>query len=89
MTGRLNLEPFASPGYRRWFVGATLAALAIWVYQPALEWIVLTQTGLAGAVGLLQTALIVAVALATLPSGFLTERFGARGWSRCRSSGSV
>ena len=46
MTGRLNLEPFASAGYRRWFVGATLASLAIWAYQPALEWIVLTQTGL-------------------------------------------
>lgn len=78
MTGRLNLEPFASPGYRRYFLAASLAALALWVYQPALEWTVLTQTGRAGAVGLLQTSLIVAVALATLPSGLLTERFGAR-----------
>ena len=78
MTGRFNLEPFASPGYRRYFVAATLAAVGLWVYQPALEWIVLTKTGLAGAVGLLQTALIVAVALATLPSGILTERFGPR-----------
>jgi predicted MFS family arabinose efflux permease len=52
--------------------------VGLWVYQPALEWIVLTKTGLAGAVGLLQTALIVAVALATLPSGILTERFGPR-----------
>jgi MFS family permease len=78
VTGRFNLEPFASPGYRRYFVAAALAAVGLWVYQPALEWIVLTKTGLAGAVGLLQTALIVAVALATLPSGILTERFGPR-----------
>jgi MFS family permease len=78
VAGRFNLEPFASAGYRRYFLGASLAALAIWVYQPALEWIVLTKTGLAGAVGLLQTSLIVAVALATLPAGVLTERFGAR-----------
>jgi MFS family permease len=78
MTGRLNLEPFASAGYRRYFLAGSLAAVGLWVYQPALEWIVLTETGKAGAVGLLQTALIVAVALATLPSGLLTERFGSR-----------
>lgn len=78
MIGRFNLEPFASPGYRRYFLASTLAALGIWVYQPALEWIILTRTGLAGAVGLLQASLVVAVALATLPSGVLTERFGPR-----------
>jgi MFS family permease len=78
VSGRFNLEPFASPGYRRYFLAASLAALGLWIYQPALEWTVLQQTGLAGSVGFLQTALIVAVALATLPSGMLTERFGAR-----------
>ena len=78
MAGRFNLEPFASAGYRRYFLAALLAALGLWVYGPALEWTILTQTGLAGAVGVLQSVLIVAVAIATLPSGVLTHRFGAR-----------
>ena len=40
MSARFNLEPFASPGYRRYFLASTLAALAIWIYQPSVEWIV-------------------------------------------------
>ena len=75
---RFNLEPFASPGYRRYFLATALVALALWIYQPALEWIVLIETGRAAAVGLLQTALIVSIALATLPSGLLTARYGPR-----------
>lgn len=78
MSGRFNLEPFASPGYRRYFLAALLAALGLWVYSPALEWVILTETGLAGAVGVLQSTLIVAVALATLPSGLVTDRLGPR-----------
>lgn len=78
MSGRFNLEPFASDGYRRFFVASLIAGLGLWVYTPALEWVVLTQTGLASAVGLLQATLIISVALATLPSGILTDRLGAR-----------
>ena len=78
MITRFNLEPFASPGYRRYFLATALVALALWIYQPALEWIVLIETGRAAAVGLLQTALIVSIALATLPSGLLTARYGPR-----------
>jgi MFS family permease len=78
VAGRFNLEPFQSPGYRRFFASSLIAALALWVYQPAFEWVVLIQTGRAGSVGLIQSTLIVAVALATLPSGLLVDRLGAR-----------
>jgi len=78
MTSRFNLEPLSSPGYRRYLVAATLAALALWIYEPALEWIVLRKTGETAAVGLIQTVLIIPVAIASLPSGVLADRIGSR-----------
>ena len=78
MTSRFNLEPLSSPGYRRYLVAATLAALALWIYEPALEWIVLRTTGETAAVGLIQTVLIIPVAIASLPSGVLADRIGSR-----------
>ncbi|HVA85000.1 MAG TPA: MFS transporter [Candidatus Saccharimonadales bacterium] len=78
MTSRFNLEPLASPGYRRYLLAATLAALALWIYEPALEWIVLRRTGETAAVGLIQTVLIIPVAVASLPSGVLADRIGSR-----------
>ena len=78
MAGRFNLEPLQSSGFRRFFASSLIASLALWVYQPAFEWVVLVQTGRAGSVGLVQSTLIVAIALATLPSGLLVDRLGAR-----------
>jgi ENTS family enterobactin (siderophore) exporter len=78
LAGRFNLEPFRSSGYRRYFASSLIAALGLWVYQPALEWTVLVQTGQSSAVGLVQSVLVVAIAVATLPSGLLTDRLGAR-----------
>lgn len=77
MTGRFNVEPLRSSGFRRFFASSLIASLSLWVYSPAFEWVILTQTGRASAVGLVQSTLIVAVALATLPSGLLVDRLGA------------
>ena len=78
MAGRFNIEPFRSSGFRRFFASSLIAALALWVFSPSFEWVILTQTGRASAVGLMQSTLIVAIALATLPSGLLVDRVGAR-----------
>lgn len=78
MTGRFNVEPLRSSGFRRFFASSLIASLSLWIFSPAFEWVMLTQTGRASAVGLIQSTLIVAVALATLPSGLLVDRLGAR-----------
>jgi MFS family permease len=77
-TDRFNLEPLRLASYRRFLLATMLASVALWVYQPALEWIVLQKTGSTAAVGFLQTALIVPLALAALPSGLLADRLGPR-----------
>ena len=78
MTSRFNLDPLGFAGYRRYLLATAFASLSLWIYEPALEWMVLRQTGATAAVGFIQTALIVPVALATLPSGLIVDRLGAR-----------
>ena len=78
MTGRFNLEPLQSAGYRRYLLATMLASLSLFVYQPSIEWVVLRETGSTAAVGFIEAVLIVPVAVATLPSGVLSDRFGAR-----------
>ena len=51
MTSRFNLDPLGFPGYRRYLLATMLASLSLWIYQPALEWTVLRQTGATAAVG--------------------------------------
>jgi MFS family permease len=75
---RFNLEPLRLAPYRRYLLATMLASLALWVYEPAVEWIVLRRTGSTAAVGFLQTVLIIPVALAALPSGLLADRLGPR-----------
>jgi hypothetical protein len=75
---RFNLQPFGAPAYRRYFVASAMASGALWIYQPSMEWTILGQTGRAGAVGLVQTTLIVALTLSTLPGGALCDRFGPK-----------
>jgi len=75
---RFNLEPLRLAPYRRYLLATLLASLALWIYQPAVEWIVLRRTGSTAAVGFLQTVLIIPVAVAALPSGLLADRLGPR-----------
>jgi MFS family permease len=75
---RLNLVAFTSPAFRRYFLASTLASASLWMYGPAMDWIVLTQTGRTGAVGIVQTALLVALTISTLPAGALCDRFGPK-----------
>ena len=45
MASRFNLDPLGFAGYRRYLLATAFASLSLWIYEPALEWMVLRQTG--------------------------------------------
>jgi MFS family permease len=48
----------------------------LWVFETALFWLVLKQTGSSTAVGLILTALVAPFVIFAVPGGMLTDRFG-------------
>ena len=75
---RGSLAPLASPAFRRYLLAATIISICLWTYQTSVTWTLLTQTGSAASVSLLQTLMTVPLPLAMLPAGLLTDRFGSR-----------
>ena len=64
------------PAYRRFIAAAMAANAGLWLFETALFWLVLKQTGSSTAVGLVLTALLVPLVLFAIPGGMLTDRFG-------------
>jgi MFS family permease len=64
------------PAYRRFIASAMSTNAGLWMFETALFWLVLKQTGSSTAVGLVLTALLGPLILFALPGGVLTDRFG-------------
>jgi MFS family permease len=64
--------------YRRFLVASTLVSIGVWTLQVGLAWTLLDGSGSALVVGLLQTAMSIAIPLVTIPAGILADRLGPR-----------
>ena len=86
MTGGLRQERnlragFAAirvPAYRRYLVGATANSITVWLFQTAISWTILQQTGSAAAVGVLFLAWTFPTLFTMIPAGVLVDRIGPR-----------
>ncbi|MBM4408299.1 MAG: MFS transporter [Chloroflexi bacterium] len=66
------------PLYRRFLAAAISYSVGMWTFQTVLVWVVLEQTGSAGAVSLLLICLTVSWLLISLPAGILADRYDLR-----------
>jgi MFS family permease len=62
--------------YRRFIASAMATNAGLWLFETALFWLVLKQTGSSTAVGLILTALVVPLVVFAVPGGMMTDRFG-------------
>jgi MFS family permease len=62
--------------YRRFIASAMATNAGLWLFETALFWLVLKQTGSSTAVGLILMGLLGPLILFALPGGMLTDRFG-------------
>jgi MFS family permease len=75
--GRFSPAPLRSPAFRRWLLASAIVNVCLWIYVTGVTWTVLTRTGSAATVSLVQTLMTIPLPLAMLPAGVLTDRFGA------------
>jgi MFS family permease len=73
LTALLAIAP-----YRRFLFASTLVSVSLWAFQVGLSWTLLEESGSAFVVGLLQTAMLVAIPIVTIPAGVLADRLGPR-----------
>jgi MFS family permease len=62
--------------YRRFIASAMSAQTGLWLFETALFWLVLKQTGSSTAVGIILTGLLAPLILFAIPGGILIDRFG-------------
>src|SRR5688572_5383989 len=79
MSSLASLEALLRIGrYRRFLVASTLVSVSVWILQVGLAWTLLDGSGSALVVGLLQTAMSIAIPVVTIPAGILADRLGPR-----------
>jgi MFS family permease len=75
---RTNLGALRVPTYRRYIAGTTANNITVWLFQTALSWTILTETGSAAAVGFLFLAWTLPTLFTMVPAGVFTDRLGPR-----------
>jgi MFS family permease len=75
---RDNLAALGVPAYRRYLVGASANSVTVWLFQTAMSWLILSQTGSAAAVGVLFVAWSLPTLFTMIPAGVYVDRIGPR-----------
>ena len=76
MTLRLDLQPLASPAYRRYFIAWSVMLTSGWIFYTAQTWTFLQSNGTAAAVAYLPIALVLPLPIALVVGGLLTDHRG-------------
>lgn len=75
---RDGLAALGVPVYRRYLAATTANNVTVWLFQTAMSWFILSQTGSAAAVGILFVAWTVPTLITMIPAGVLVDRIGPR-----------
>src|SRR6476646_7347554 len=75
---RASMGALGVPAYRRYLVGTTANNITVWLFQTALSWTILAETGSAAAVGFLFLAWTLPTLFTMIPAGVFTDRLGPR-----------
>lgn len=73
-----SLGALRVPAYRRYLAGTTANNVTVWLFQTALSWTILTETGSAAAVGFLFLAWTLPTLFTIVPAGVFVDRVGPR-----------
>jgi MFS family permease len=75
---REGLSALSVPAYRRYVVATSANNVTVWLFQTAVSWLILEQTGSAAAVGVLFLAWTLPTLVTMIPAGVLVDRIGPR-----------
>lgn len=75
---RESLSALSVPAYRRYVVATSANNVTVWLFQTAVSWLILEETGSAAAVGFLFLAWTVPTLITMIPAGVLVDRIGPR-----------
>jgi MFS family permease len=75
---RESLSAQSVPAFRRYVVATSANNVTVWLFQTAVSWLILEETGSATAVGFLFLAWTVPTLITMIPAGVLVDRIGPR-----------
>lgn len=75
---RESLSALSVPAFRRYVVATSANNVTVWLFQTAVSWLILQETGSAAAVGFLFLAWTLPTLITMIPAGILVDRIGPR-----------